>query len=143
MFKKFVTILMPVVFALCVVACDSKVDEQVATESSAGSAPDPIHIISSFTEAGSSSRTIRVLAPSIEAYFERPVEIHYNPGGKCFKRFHCRVCPFACVWIALGTSVEMVPFITDSWISVCLNPSQARLCWLPVTNRIFGRDLNL
>ena len=82
MFKKLVTILMSVVFALCVVACDSKVDEQVATESSVGSAPDPIHIISSFTEAGSSSRTIRVLAPSIEAYFERPVEIHYNPGGK-------------------------------------------------------------
>jgi tripartite-type tricarboxylate transporter receptor subunit TctC len=66
------------VFLVCLVACQSEVEQQVATQV----APDPVHIISSFPETGSSARTIRILAPSIEAYFQRPVEIHYNQGGK-------------------------------------------------------------
>lgn len=82
MTRKILTALMPVVFALIVIACDNEVEEQDSKQSRVDSAPDPIHIISSFTEAGSSARTIRILAPMIEAFFERPVEIHYNQGGK-------------------------------------------------------------
>jgi tripartite-type tricarboxylate transporter receptor subunit TctC len=69
-------------FLVCLVACESEVEPQVATQVAAEVAPDPVHIISSFPETGSSARTIRILAPSIEAYFQRPVEIHYNQGGK-------------------------------------------------------------
>jgi tripartite-type tricarboxylate transporter receptor subunit TctC len=39
-------------------------------------------VISSFGEFGSSSQTIRILAPSLEEYFQRPVEIHYSEVGK-------------------------------------------------------------
>ena len=60
--------------ALSLAACDSEVEEEAS--------PDPIHIISSFGESGSSSQTIRILAPSLEEYFQRPVEIHYSEVGK-------------------------------------------------------------
>jgi tripartite-type tricarboxylate transporter receptor subunit TctC len=43
---------------------------------------EPIHLISSFTAVGSSSRTARIIAPKIEEYFQRPVEIIYNEGGR-------------------------------------------------------------
>jgi tripartite-type tricarboxylate transporter receptor subunit TctC len=60
--------------ALSLVACDATIEEE--------SFPGPIHIISSFGESGSSSQTIRILAPVIEEYFQRPVEIHYSEVGK-------------------------------------------------------------
>jgi tripartite-type tricarboxylate transporter receptor subunit TctC len=60
--------------ALSLVACSSPVEEE--------SDLSPIHIISSFGEAGSSSQTIRILAPMIEEYFQRPVEIHYSEVGR-------------------------------------------------------------
>jgi tripartite-type tricarboxylate transporter receptor subunit TctC len=69
-----VTIFASVLLALSLVACDSTNDEETSSS--------PIHIISSFGEAGSSSQTIRILAPSIEEYFQRPVEIHYSEVGK-------------------------------------------------------------
>ncbi len=71
---KTLTTLATAVFALSLVACDSPVEEK--------SALSPIHIISSFGEAGSSSQTIRILAPKIEEYFQRPVQIHYSEVGK-------------------------------------------------------------
>ncbi len=71
---KTLMILASAVFALSLIACDSRVEEE--------SALSPIHIISSFGEAGSSSQTIRILAPLIEEYFQRPVEIHYSEVGK-------------------------------------------------------------
>ncbi len=42
----------------------------------------PIHLISSFPAVGSSSRTARIIAPKLEEYFQRPVEIIYNEGGQ-------------------------------------------------------------
>lgn len=56
------------------IACSSPQEEAAAAE--------PIHIISSFGEAGSSSQTIRILAPKLEAYFQRPIEIHYSEVGQ-------------------------------------------------------------
>lgn len=76
------TILTPVLVALSLVACDPQVAVNAPVDTSVEATPSPIHIISSFTEAGSSSRTIRILAPTIEEYFQRPVEIHYNQGGR-------------------------------------------------------------
>ena len=61
-------------FALSLVACNGSVDEQATA--------DPIHIISSFGESGSSSQTIRILAPHIEEHFQRPVTIHYSEVGR-------------------------------------------------------------
>jgi len=74
MSRRLLTILATIVYALFLVACSAPVEEEVVA--------DPIHIISSFGEAGSSGKTIRILAPKIEAYFQRSVEIHYNQGGK-------------------------------------------------------------
>ena len=71
---KTVTTFTAVVFALLLVACSSPVEEKTALS--------PIHIISSFGEAGSSSQTIRILAPKIEEFFQRPVEIHYSEVGR-------------------------------------------------------------
>lgn len=68
------TIIASALFALSLVACDSTVEEE--------SSPSPIHIISSFGEAGSSSQTIRIVAPLLEEHFQRPVEIHYSEVGK-------------------------------------------------------------
>ena len=63
-----------VVIALSLLACSPPAEEETAL--------NPIHIISSFGEAGSSSQTIRILAPKIEEYFQRPVEIHYSEVGR-------------------------------------------------------------
>lgn len=71
---KTLTIIASAVFTFLLVACNSKVEDVFA--------PGPIHIISSFGETGSSSQTIRILAPMIEEYFQRPVEIHYSEVGK-------------------------------------------------------------
>jgi tripartite-type tricarboxylate transporter receptor subunit TctC len=71
---KALTIFASSLFALLLVACESRVEEEPNLS--------PIHIISSFGEAGSSSQTIRILAPVIEEYFQRPVEIHYSEVGK-------------------------------------------------------------
>lgn len=60
-------------------ACGSETDSNSGSGSAAST---PLHIISSFTEAGSSSRTIRILAPKLEEYLSRPIEIHYNEGGR-------------------------------------------------------------
>ena len=62
-------------FALFLAACNGQVEDEVVVA-------EPIHIISSFGEAGSSGKTIRILAPKIEAFYQRPVEIHYNQGGR-------------------------------------------------------------
>lgn len=74
MSRRPLTILTTIIPALFLAACDSQIEEKAVAE--------PIHIISSFGEAGSSGKTIRILAPKIEAYFQRPVKIHYNQGGK-------------------------------------------------------------
>jgi tripartite-type tricarboxylate transporter receptor subunit TctC len=74
MMTKALTICVSTVFALLLVACETRVEEEPTRSS--------IHIISSFGEAGSSSQTIRILAPEIEEYFQRPVEIHYSEVGK-------------------------------------------------------------
>ncbi len=71
---KTLSTLTTAVLVLSVVACSSPVEEETTLS--------PIHIISSFGEAGSSSQTIRILAPKIEEYFDRPVEIHYSEVGK-------------------------------------------------------------
>ena len=71
---KTLTTLATIALALSLLACSSPVEEETALS--------PIHIISSFGEAGSSSQTIRILAPKIEEYFQRPVEIHYSEVGK-------------------------------------------------------------
>jgi len=60
-------------------ACGGETDGNSQSLTAAGA---PLHIISSFTEAGSSSRTIRILAPKLEEYLNRPIEIHYNEGGR-------------------------------------------------------------
>jgi tripartite-type tricarboxylate transporter receptor subunit TctC len=74
MSRRLLTNLATIIPALFLAACNAPVEEEVVAE--------PIHIISSFGEAGSSAKTIRILAPKIEAHFQRPVEIHYNEGGK-------------------------------------------------------------
>jgi tripartite-type tricarboxylate transporter receptor subunit TctC len=70
---RILKILVSFVIALSLIACEATVEEEAA--------PGPIHIISSFGEAGSSSQTIRILAPLIEEYFQRPVNIHYSEVG--------------------------------------------------------------
>jgi len=74
MSRRLLTNLATIIPALLLAACNAPVEEEVVAE--------PIHIISSFGEAGSSAKTIRILAPKIEAHFQRSVEIHYNEGGK-------------------------------------------------------------
>lgn len=71
------------IFTCCVVlvACSGEV-ENAATQESAAATVAPLHIISSFTAPGSSSRTIRILAPKLEEFLQRPIEIHYNEGGR-------------------------------------------------------------
>jgi hypothetical protein len=54
-------------------------EQMVQTEAETSVAP--IHLITSFTSVGSSSRTSRIIAPSIEEHFQRPIEIIYNEGG--------------------------------------------------------------
>ena len=63
--------------SLLLAGCGSESGSDAASPASA-----PLHIISSFTEAGSSSRTIRILAPKLEEYLARPIEIYYNEGGR-------------------------------------------------------------
>lgn len=75
--NRLLTFLVPLLLA----ACGSQEGDRPAASSEAGAAA-PLHIISSFTEAGSSSRTIRILAPKLEEYLQRPIEIHYNEGGR-------------------------------------------------------------
>ena len=81
MTKHALTSPFPFVCALLLASCDA----EVGVETPQGPVEEPasaLHIIASFTEAGSSSQTIRILAPKLEAYLERPVEIHYNEGGR-------------------------------------------------------------
>ncbi len=65
---------------ILVAACGAEPPDtnQEPPESSAA----PIHLVSSFTAVGSSSRTARIIAPKLEEYFQRPVEIIYNEGGR-------------------------------------------------------------
>ena len=75
------TKLLPLACVLALASCEAQVEGE-GSRAPAQEPPSPLHIISSFPEVGSSSRTIRILAPELEAYLERPVEIHYNEGGR-------------------------------------------------------------
>ena len=66
------------VFAAC--TAESPAPEAAVTETEPTAAP--IELITSFTSVGSSSRTSRIIAPSIEEHFQRPIEIIYNEGGR-------------------------------------------------------------
>jgi len=76
-----ISVLSSALLISCGPGSDSEAVPDAGAESAA-TATRAIQIISSFPETGSSSRTARIIAPEIEAYFGRAVEIHYNPGGR-------------------------------------------------------------
>ncbi len=65
---------------LLVAACGTEPPETVQEVADTSAAP--IHLITSFPAVGSSSRTARIIAPKLEEYFQRPIEIIYNEGGR-------------------------------------------------------------
>jgi tripartite-type tricarboxylate transporter receptor subunit TctC len=54
----------------------------VIAQQNTAASTEPVHIILSFTAVGSSSRTTQILAPKLEEYLNRPVELIYNEGGR-------------------------------------------------------------
>ncbi len=78
--KLFLSLLLPVIVVLA--SCSADVEVEIDVDDTPEAVASPLHIISSFPEVGSSSRTIRILAPKLQEYLGRSVEIHYNQGGR-------------------------------------------------------------